>query len=199
MRLFYSKPSAFSRKVRLTVAALGVADKIDLVAANPAADREMLRRINPLGKIPILLVEDSPIFDSPVICRYLDERFGPGTVIPRADDARVKAGRLEALGDGIIEAGMLLRAELMRSEGCRDAGVQANQRDKVQAGLDHLEANVPALAASWMVGQMAVTSALGWLQFRLGDQGFFEGRGNLNAWYDTVLGRDDVQETRPDA
>lgn len=198
MRLFYSKPSAFSRKVRLAAAALGIADKIELVAVNPVADRKILQRINPLGKIPVLVVEGAPIYDSSVICRYLDESFGPGAVIPQADDARVNAARLEALGDGIIEAGMLLRAELMRHEGSRDPGVEANQRGKVLAGLDHLEANAVALGTSWTVGQMAVASALGWLHFRLGDQGFFEEREDLNAWYETMLGRDDVQETRPD-
>ena len=199
MRLLYSKPSAFSRKVRLAAAALGISDRIELLAVNPVADRDMLREINPLGKIPVLVAEGVPIFDSSVICRYLDERFGPGTIIPLGDDKRMKACRLEALGDGVIEAGMLLRAEMMRSEGARDAGVESNQRGKVLAGLDYLEARASELGASWTVGQIAVASALGWLQFRLGDQGFFEGKTNLGTWYEALLRRPDVQETRPDA
>lgn len=199
MRLFYSKPSAFSRKVRLAAAALGISDRIELLAVNPVADRDMLREINPLGKIPVLVAEGVPIFDSSVICRYLDERFGPGTIVPLDEDRRVAAGRLEALGDGVIEAGMLLRAELMRPESARDASVESNQRGKVLAGLDYLEASQGDLGASWTVGQIAVASALGWLHFRLGDQGFFEGRTNLSTWYEAVLGRPDIQETRPDA
>lgn len=198
MQLYFSTPSAFSRKVRLVAAALGITDRITLVAVNPTTDIARLRAVNPLGKIPVLVDQaGTAIFDSPVICRYLDERYGPHGVIPANAQARLVAGTLEALADGITEAGMLLRAERMRSDHWRDDKAADHQRGKIATSLDYLESIVDAFGEDWTLGQIAIVATLGWLEFRLADEGFLNIRPKTRAWLASVSGRPDVRETAP--
>lgn len=198
MKLYCSPPSAFSRKVRLAAHALGIAGQIELVMLNPVAEVATLRRVNPLGKIPVLITDEGEsLYDSPVICRFLDHTFGPGVVVP-ADPAECwTAGKLEALSDGMTEAGMLYRQMLGQPDERQDAGAIAHQLGKLTTGLDYLETIVGDFGDKWTLAQIAFACTLGWLQFRLADKAFLVERPKCRDWFEQVSSRTDMMLTDP--
>src|SRR5919206_185546 len=102
-----SPPSPFGRKVKIAAAVLGLSDRIEVVAADTNDPNEELRRQNPLGKIPTLVLENGEaLYDSRVIVEYLDALAGGGRLIP-AGWARFEALRLQALAEGVMDAPIL--------------------------------------------------------------------------------------------
>src|SRR4029078_3508789 len=109
MILRSSPPSPFGRKVKLALGILGLESDVTTDKADPTDASDSLRQQNPLGKIPALIIEDGTVlYDSPVILEYLDTRAGGGKIIPGEPDARLAALTLQALCDGILDAGILL-------------------------------------------------------------------------------------------
>src|ERR1700689_4471218 len=105
MILRSSPPSPFGRKVEIAASIVGLAKEIDVVAADTGDPNEILRQQNPLGKIPVLILEDgTAIFDSRVILQYLDGVAGGGRLLPLELDARIRALTCEALADGVSDA-----------------------------------------------------------------------------------------------
>jgi len=101
-------PSPFGRKVRIALLHLGLADRVDIVAADTASETDTIRRQNPLGKIPTLITENGKaLYDSPVILEYLDHLAGGNKIIPVDPDSRFAALTLQALADGILDASIL--------------------------------------------------------------------------------------------
>ena len=108
MILRSSAPSPFDRKVRIALSRLGFNRDVRVEAADPDNRQDSLREQNPLGKIPVLIIEDgSTVYDSLVILEYLDDRAGGGKIIPRKTGPRLAALRLQALCDGILDASIL--------------------------------------------------------------------------------------------
>src|SRR5689334_24581815 len=109
MILRSSPPSPFGRKVKLAAAILGLDKEITIEKADPTDAADSIRKQNPLGKIPALIIENGTVlYDSPVILEYLDHRAGGAKIIPRDADARFAALTLEALCDGVLDACILL-------------------------------------------------------------------------------------------
>ena len=142
------------------------------------------RRINPLGKIPALVLDDgSVLFDSPVICEYLNHvgggKFFPGMSIWKQNNGRWKALGLQALGDGIADAAV--------ARWWKPARPRPNQAHidrhmpAVEAGLDALERS--KLAEPPTIGEIAVGCALGYIDFRMPELDWRASRPNLAAWY----------------
>src|SRR6476661_226370 len=110
MILRSSPPSPFGRKVKLALGILGLDSEVTIEKADPTDVNDSLRQQNPLGKIPALIIEDGTVlYDSPVILEYLDMRAGGGKIIPKDPKARLAALTLQALCDGILDAGILRR------------------------------------------------------------------------------------------
>ena len=109
MMILRSSPaSPFGRKVKIAAAILGLDKEINVEKADTTDASDTIRKQNPLGKIPALILEDgSVLHDSPVILDYLDHRAGGGKIIPKEPDARFAALTLEALCDGILDAQLL--------------------------------------------------------------------------------------------
>jgi glutathione S-transferase len=108
MILRSAPPSPFGRKVRIALSLLGFEHDVRIEAADTGDPKDSLREQNPLGKIPVLVVEDgSALYDSRVILEYLDDRAGGGKIIPREAGQRFAALRLQALCDGILDASIL--------------------------------------------------------------------------------------------
>ncbi len=186
MKLYYSPTSPFARKARIAAAVLGLDQRIELVAADTSEPSDAVRVKNPLGKIPVLELDDGAcLYDSAVIVAYLDDLAGGGRLIPRDLGERYATLTLEALADGIGEAGILQVYEIkMRAETERSASWVEHQRGKVARALAHLEAEPPADkfgADAPGIGQIALACALGYLDLRF-EGAWRAGHPRLVAW-----------------
>ena len=107
MILRSSPPSPFGRKVKIAAAILGLSDKIEIVVTDTIDPADSIRQQNPLGKIPALILADgTALYDSRVIVEYLDLMAGGGKLIPNGAE-RIQTLTLQALADGIMDAGIL--------------------------------------------------------------------------------------------
>lgn len=199
MKLMMAGPSPFVRKVRVLLREADMADQVEEIAvvASPTGPSDDLIAANPLGKIPALVREFGPtLYDSRVICRFLDHRAGGG-FYPEARLWEVLT--LEATADGIMEAAVLMvyearfRDEALRSQAWVDA-----QWAKVDRALDALETRwISHLAGPVDMGQIAIGCALAYLDFRHAVRAWREGRPQLAAWFEVFAARDSMQATQP--
>ena len=152
--------SPFGRKVRIAVSVLGLDDKVRIDSASTQDASDPIRQQNPLGKIPVLLLEDgTAFFDSPVILEYLDMLAGGGRIIPKDAKARFDALRLEALADGILDASILRVYEVRhRPEERREPSWVAYQEGKVMRGLAML--HVFSVRRSTQYSRVSVVKSL---------------------------------------
>lgn len=202
MKLFHSPSSPFVRKCLVVAIELGLEDRIERTRVSPSvANREPeLEAANPLGKVPALQAEDgSWIYDSAVICEYLDALAG-GRMLPAAGPARWRVLTMQALADGALDAAVLLRYEqALRPEPLRWDVWQAGQRAKIVGAVDRLEreiGNVPD-ADTPDLGLVAVGCLLGYLDFRYPDIGWRTDRSALAAWYERFAERPAMRATVP--
>jgi glutathione S-transferase len=187
MKLFYSPLSPFVRKVMIVAIENGLESRIETVTTgvNPAAPNKDLAQHNPLMKIPALITDDGlTLVESKVIAQYLDA-LGGNKLLPAAGHGRWKALRMEAIADGIADAGILVRYE----QAMRPAGLQwqqwiDGQLAKIGNALDLLEAEAAALDGPLDLGKAAVASALDWMEFRNVVPGARDSRPKLFAWLD---------------
>jgi len=197
MKLFYSPTSPYVRKVMACAVAREIEGQLTLVTTNPHVSPPELLAANPLSKVPALLTEDGlGLFDSPVICEYLDSVGEAAPMFPRTGSAaRWHAVRLQALGDGILDAALLRRGEMGRPrEEARDA-VMARQKAAIERSLDLLEVELPGKAFD--IGSVTVGCALGYLDFRFGAEPWREGRKRLAAWYAEMAAEPPFARTVP--
>jgi glutathione S-transferase len=193
MILRFSPSSPFVRKVRIAAALLGFEREITLERADTTDPNDSLRKTNPLGKIPVLILEDgTAIYDSRVILDYLDERAGGGKIVPRQGPKRVAALRLQALCDGILDASILTVYEgRFRKPEMHEPKWLDLQAGKVARALAMLEAAPPPLEAAPElpdVGQIALACALGYRDFRFGGSWRSE-HPRLVTWLDNFAAR----------
>ena len=168
MILRSAPPSPFGRKVKIAASLLGLSERITIVTADTNATDDVLRRENPLGKIPTLVLDNGDtLFDSRVILDYLDHLAGGGRIVPRETEARFSALRLQALCDGIMDASILQVYEArFRPEGLRHRPWLDYQAEKVARALAALEGETQALDPLPHVGQIALACALGYQDLR---------------------------------
>jgi glutathione S-transferase len=199
MKLWYSPPSPFVRKVMVTALFAGKQlEKIDVSTTVINSD-EGLRKHNPLGKIPALELDDGRVlFDSRVICAYLISDLVDHPLNPTGD-ARFEAMVLEALADGIKDAAVNVRYELsLRPEEYRWQSWIDAQLLKVDTALDALEAQwVDRLGGDPTVGKIAVGCALGYLDFRYPDRDWRETRPRLASWFADFANTEEMRNTAP--
>jgi len=181
MILRSSPASPFGRKCKLSAYILGLKDKIEITRANTTDPEDSIRKENPLGKIPTLVLDDGGhLYDSLVICEYLDSLAG-GKLFPQGD-ARWPALTLHALGNGMLDASILqVYEKRFRPEETRDQGWVTYQNEKVQRGLSWLEANTPQTGAQPNIGDITLACVLGYLDFRF-EGAWRGGHPNLVAW-----------------
>ena len=197
MKLYSNPISPFARKARVIAHELGL--KLEIVDVN-ARDDEDLRRINPLKKIPILVLADgSALFDSPVICEYLNEqgggKFFPGMSIWRHATGRWKALGLQALADGIMDAAVACRYETMQPEDRSNSDHVARYRASINAGLDALERM--KFSDPPTIGEIATGCALGYLDFRYPDIAWRDTHPKLAGWFATFSEFPSMKSTAP--
>lgn len=168
LTLRFSPSSPFVRKVRIGAALAGFGSEVKLDDADTNDPADNMRKQNPLGKIPVLILEDgTALYDSRVILEYLDIRAGGGRIIPQEPGPRIEALRLQALGDGIMDAGTTqVYEKRWRAADRREPRWVAYHAEKVARTLAAIEAAPPRLTPMIHVGAIAIACALGYLDFR---------------------------------
>ncbi|MEM7711944.1 MAG: glutathione S-transferase [Pseudomonadota bacterium] len=198
MQLLSSGASPFVRKCRVVLLETGQDDiEIRDVTANPMGGDATVNAANPTGKIPALIRDDGPaIYDSRVICRFLDQKAGSG-LYPESRLWDVLS--LEANSDAIMEAAIAITYERrLRPEALWWPDWFEAQWAKIDRSLDALEArSMPLLEGPLNMGQIAVGCALGYIDFRHGDRSWRDGHGALAAWEARFSARDSMQATKP--
>lgn len=203
MKLYFSSASPYVRKVMVAAIETGLDKKIQAMPTTvvPVKPNLDLARDNPLMKVPTLVTDGGEsLFDSRVICEYLDSLHDGRKLIPATGGERWRVLRLQALADGILDAGIITRYELA----IRPAEKQwpdwiAGQAKKMTQGLDLAEAEGDLLSGPINLGQIAIACALGWLEFRKPIGDVRAGRPRLFKWYDEFAKRPSMQATAPKA
>ena len=199
MKLYSSPTSPFARKCRIVARELEI--KLEEIDIDPWTNEDF-RRINPLSKIPALMLDDgSVLYDSRVICDYLNE-YKSGHFVPSQSMWRTGAGRwralsLQAIGDGIADAAVICVRESKLPEDRRNAQNIARAMAAIAAGLDALERAAPKFAEHPTIGEVAVGCALGYLDFRLAHLGWRATRPQLAAWYEKFSQYPSMRATAP--
>jgi glutathione S-transferase len=204
MKLWYSPASPFVRKALVTYDETGLKVPLEIVevSTNAIASDAGLRKVNPAGKIPALVLDDgSVLIDSPVICAYFDAVSDGVKLSPDDLPARFRAKTLEALADAIMDAAVITRYEItLRPEQYRWEDWVKGQLAKVQTGLDSLEKDwIGALNGKLTIGTIATGCALGYLDFRFSYLNWREGRPGLSDWYKEFSERPAMLKTAPKA
>ena len=199
MKLFHSPLSPYVRKVMVVAHETGQADRIELVdgSGTPLAPNQQTVAQNPLGKIPALITEDGEtVFDSRVICRYLNARAG-GQLYPTGA-AEFPTLTREALAEGIIDAALMVAYEgRLRPENMRFQPWVDGQKDKVRRGLQAFERQADALRGAPTIDRIALGCAIGYVDFRLTDLNWRADCPKLAAWSDEFSKRPSMQATVP--
>ena len=200
MTLHWSPRSPYVRKVMVAAHELGLADRLNCVrtvvgGTTPHMD---LMKENPLGKIPTLVLEDGTfLYDSPVVCEYLDTLHSGPKLFPAAGPERFTALRRQALGSGMIDMGLLLLGERFRPEDRRSQAHMVIWTLKLQTSAAALEQEADALVASpFSIGHIAIGVALSYLDFRFDALKWRDGHPRLAAWYATFNARPSSQATQ---
>lgn len=201
MQLIGSLSSPYARKARVVVAEKGL--DCPLVLDDVWAADTKIQQHNPLGKVPCLILDDgSALYDSRVICAYLDDLPPAHTLIPASGRERIEVLRWEALADGVLDAGVLMRLELTQREPQeRSAKWLARQRGKVTAGLAAMAKDLNGrhwcAGARFTLADIATGCALGWLAFRLPDIDWRSEYSNLAEYYAKLMTRRSFADSAP--
>lgn len=190
LKLRSALPSPFGRKVKIAADILGLSDAIELVVTDTVDPNDPVRKDNPLGKIPALVLEDgTAVYDSRVILEWLDIRAGGGRILPKDGEARIRALTLQALADGVMDAAILQVYEgRWRDASRHERKWLDHQAGKVERALAFLEAAPPVLDQGVHVGHITLACALGYLDFRFGGA-WRAGHPKLVAWLDAFAAK----------
>jgi len=171
MKLLSSPPSPFGRKVKMVAKVKGIFDRLEVETVDASqAGSPAISPHNPLGKIPVLILDDgTALYDSHVISEYLDTLAPEPRLFPPGGVERFLTLRLGALADGIMEAALLTVYESrFRPETLRSGAWVDRQHGKIESALAYLERDPPLMASTPDYGHIALAAALGYLDLRLG-------------------------------
>jgi len=198
VNLYFSSTSPYVRKVSAVAVELGIALEIEPVEVH--AIPSDYGRVNPVNRVPALRLDDGTmIFDSRVICEYLDATKG-SPLLAVAGPERWRVLKLQVYGDGILDAAVPRLGELRRPPEQRDPHRLAEYERSMRQTLDALEAEAAGGGLDGVnLGTLTIGSALGYLDFRYADEHWRAGRPALDAWYGEFARRPAMTETVPRA
>ena len=199
MKLIGSHSSPFVRKARIVMAE----KKIDceLVLENVWASDSKIHNFNPLGKVPCLVLDDGEaVFDSRVICEYVDTLTPVGKLLPQERRERTEVRCWEALADGMLDAAVLIRLEgVLRDGPHRNPAWVARQQHKIEDGLKAMAKGLgskPWCSANhFTLADIACGCALGYLDFRMPDLNWREAHPNLDKHFQRLSQRQSFIDT----
>jgi glutathione S-transferase len=198
MQLYYSHTSPYARKCRLALREKGLEQQVEEILCDPFQELPALRRANPLHRVPTLVLDNgSALFDSPVICQYLDSLAPRPRLIPAGDPERWAVLRWEALADGMVDAAYDSVMERRRPAVERSAHWLASWEAEIGNALTAAEQWVGTLPPALSLAQLALAAALGYLDLRLGQLNWRDGCPQVAAWYDDFSRRPAFRATSP--
>ncbi len=198
MKLLGTVTSPFTRKVRVVLAEKRL--ECEFVVDVPNTPESTVIRYNPLGKIPVLVLDDEhSIFDSRVIAEYLDNASPGNRLIPEEKRPRIQVRRWEALADGCTDAAIALFNEKKKPAEQQSADWITRQQGKVDRALqvmaDELAAKAWCAGDFFTLADIAVGSCLGWLELRLPDIQWRRNHPNLARLADKLSQRSSFKDT----
>lgn len=199
MLLHYSPTSPFVRKVRVFVHEAGLADQVAIAPVDGWAEPDLLTADNPLSMVPTLVLDDgASLYDSPVICDYLDRQHGRPRMIPDSGEARWRVLRQQALADGMLDSAVAVFVELYkRPEEMRWDWWLDIKRRAIRRSLDVLEQQVDELVGRVDLGTITVAVALGYLDLRGAVGEWRDEHPRLAAWFAGFAQRPSMIATAP--
>lgn len=202
MKLFASLTSPYARKIRIILAEKNL--PFELVVDSPWESATQVPEVNPLGKVPVLVLDDQEVFfDSPVIAAYVETLHAPPALIPLDPLEAVRVRQTEALADGIIDAAVIALLETRRPDGERSDTVIARQMDKVGRGLAVLEKRIAG--RNWFhgdamgLGDISAAVTLGYLDLRFPQVDWRARHPSLKALSERMFARPSFADTVPPA
>jgi len=194
MKIAYSPNSPYVRKAMVCAILRGLTiEKWTIGTTAPE-----LAQVNPLSKVPTLITDDGMVlYDSPVICEYLDSLGSAPKLFPQAGPARWKALQQEALADGILDASQPRRREIALPQDDGRKEYIATQRGKVDRSVAALEAEADKLGNLTTIGEVTIACALGYLDFRYANEPWRPAAPKLAAWYEKVAAMPAMSQTVP--
>jgi glutathione S-transferase len=201
MKLYWSPRSPYARKVMVFAHEAGLAGRIETIPTpvSMTAPNRDLMRINPIAKIPTLVTDDGMVlFDSSVICEYLDTLHGKEKLFPQEPARRWPALRWQALGNNMLDNLVPWRNERLRPQAQQSAETLAAFELKVRSALSALDSEAAALEkAPPGIGHVTLAVALGYIDFRFPELGWRTGCDRVAAWHDSFSRRPSIQKTLP--
>jgi len=202
LRLAYAPASPFARKAAILLHELNITDSVELFdpgAVTPNGQNADIDSVNPLGMIPVLILDDgSAVFDSPVICECLND-LGQGHFFPTEAKQRLRALQLQALADGIMDLSVAERYETaLRPENLRWPEWIAQQEIRVANAISMLNQQCAQFDPAFCIGEVAVVAALGYRDFRYADVDWRSNCPALATWFEQISQRESVKLTVPD-
>lgn len=202
MKLYYSPTSPYVRKVTVLAMETGLDARIEHIPASttPVDQNPDVAKANPLAKVPALVTDNGEIlFDSRVICEYLDSQHQGAKFFP-SSDARWSVLRQQALGDGLLDAALLIRYEgFLRPEDKRWSNWADGQMKKLKGALAEIEKLAPGFGDRVDIGTVSIACALGYLDFRFGDMNWRQHYPQTAAWASKFFERPSLKSTVPAA
>lgn len=197
MRLIGSALSPFVRKVRVAAIELGAGEAIEFVAIDVFDPASGLERVNPLRKIPALVLADgTALYDSAVICEWLCAGYPQPALLPQ-DERRWTVLVTQALADGLVDAAALARQETLRPADEQSPAFIDKQMRTVDRALAALEADAGWRSGGIDLAQIAAACALDWLSFRFPETSWLTRFPGLAGWQDEISLRPSLLATRP--
>jgi glutathione S-transferase len=195
---YASVSSPYARKVRVAAIETGQPDLIDWQWVGGDERAEVLADINPLGKVPSMVLDTGePLFDSPVICAYVDSLHDGAKLIPAEGWDRWAVLRLEALGDGLAEAVVAVAQESAKPQEQQTQRVLDRQGGKVVRTLKALNGQAGDFRDPPSMGEIGVACALGYMEYRGVSDGWRADHPALASWYDAICARSSFATTPP--
>ncbi len=198
MQLLYGPASPFVRKVMVLAHECGLAGRIESIPIDQMTLDSPVWTVNPLGKLPALVRADGcAVFDSPVICEYLDSLHDGPRLFPPAGEARWRALGLQALGDGLMAAAVARTVELRREPAHQSRRWLDRHEQAVALATGEIARRVAELDEPVTIGHVTVACALGYLDFRYPESRWRDGRAVLAKWFEDFSARPSMVATVP--
>ncbi|CAB1370047.1 Uncharacterized GST-like protein YibF [Denitratisoma oestradiolicum] len=200
MKLIGSITSPYVRKARIVLAEKKI--EYEFIIESPGSPGSTVANFNPLARIPVLILDDeTPVFDSPVIVEYLDNSAPNNKLMPQPSRERMEVKRWEALADGVLDAAVENRYASLLDDALQNRSSIARNDAVIIRSLDFMERELGdkpwCMGTHFSLADIAVGSALGYLDFRFPRIDWHGTHPGLHKMFDKLMQRPSFQDTVP--